>query len=309
MSSNIFARYIWLVDLLRRKKRLTFAQISNSWAESGLGYGEPLPLRTFHNHRKAIEDIFDINILCDVADDYKYYIQDSQDLANDTLKSWFIDSFATLNQVQADAKLKGRIIYEDIPSGALWLTVIVDAMKQNRVLEITYQSFKKDTANTFVLEPYCVKVVNRRWYVIARNPHYKAVRIYALDRIKDLKIGDTPFVMDEDFSPDTYFDEYFGVMTDDMMPLETILVKVCGQSRRYLETLPLHHSQRLIKEVNDEDYSIFQYRLRPTYDFYQSLFSFIDSVEVISPDSVRAQVIAHAHKLLSRYRANVSNSD
>jgi hypothetical protein len=301
MSANIFARYIWLVDLLRRRKRLTFAQISHYWDESGLNSGDPLPLRTFHNHRKAIEDIFDINILCDMDDHYKYYIEDYEGLADDTLKTWFIDSFATLNQVQANAKLKGRIIYEDIPSGAVWLTVIVDAMKNNHVIEVTYQSFKKDTASTFILEPYCVKVVNRRWYVIARNPHYDAVRTYALDRIKDLKIGEGTFAIDADFRPDTYFLEYFGVMSDDKIPLERIRVKVFGQSRKYLETLPMHHSQRLVEDNAAEDYTIFEYHLRPTYDFYQSLFSFIESIEVLSPDSVKEQVVAHARNILSRY--------
>ncbi|MDD4847869.1 MAG: WYL domain-containing protein, partial [Bacteroidales bacterium] len=62
MASNIFGRYVWLIDTLRRRKRLTFKEINNLWVESGLSYGEgdELPLRTFHHHRKAISDIFDV---------------------------------------------------------------------------------------------------------------------------------------------------------------------------------------------------------------------------------------------------------
>ena len=75
MAANLFGRYVWLIDTLRRYKRLTFQEISELWQESGLGYGEELPLKTFHNHKKAIKDIFDVYIECDRKDDYRYYIK------------------------------------------------------------------------------------------------------------------------------------------------------------------------------------------------------------------------------------------
>ena len=65
MAANIFGRYVWLIDILLRYKSLTFQEISELWKESGLGYGEEMPLRTFHNHRNAIKDIFDVYIECD----------------------------------------------------------------------------------------------------------------------------------------------------------------------------------------------------------------------------------------------------
>lgn len=65
MAANLFGRYVWQIDTLRRYKRLTFQEISELWQESRLGYGEELPLRTFHNHQKTIKDIFDVYIECD----------------------------------------------------------------------------------------------------------------------------------------------------------------------------------------------------------------------------------------------------
>ena len=60
MAANLLGRYVWLMDILRRHKRLTFEEINELWQESGLSYGEELPLKAFHNHKKAIKDIFDI---------------------------------------------------------------------------------------------------------------------------------------------------------------------------------------------------------------------------------------------------------
>lgn len=97
MAANIFGRYVWLIDILRRYKRLTFQEISSLWQGSGLSYGEKLPLRTFHNHQKAIKDIFDVYIECDKKDGYRYYIDEPERLDNSNLYNWLISSYSALN--------------------------------------------------------------------------------------------------------------------------------------------------------------------------------------------------------------------
>ena len=70
-ASNLFNRYIWLVDIIYRRGSITFEEINASWQRSMLNLdGDDLPLRTFHNHRKAIEQMFDINIECDKRNGY-----------------------------------------------------------------------------------------------------------------------------------------------------------------------------------------------------------------------------------------------
>ena len=74
--SNLFNRYVWLVDTIYRRGRITFEEINERWMRSQLNEtGDEIPLRTFHNHRKAIEQMFDINIECDKRDGYVYYIE------------------------------------------------------------------------------------------------------------------------------------------------------------------------------------------------------------------------------------------
>ena len=193
MAANIIGRYVWLVDTLRRYKRLTFKEINELWQESGLGYGDVFPKRTFHNHQKAIVDLFDVYIECDRKDGYRYYLDEPERLEGNNFRSWLLSSYATLNQIQADSKLEKRILFEDIPSGQLWLTTIANAMRRNRVLAITHQGFGRPEPSTFEIEPYLLKVVRRRWYVLARSPYYSernkakgrepenVYRVYALE--------------------------------------------------------------------------------------------------------------------------------
>ena len=62
MTRDLFRRYIWLVETVYSSGRITFEEIANKWKRSSLNNGTSLVLRTFHNHRAAIEELFGILI-------------------------------------------------------------------------------------------------------------------------------------------------------------------------------------------------------------------------------------------------------
>ncbi len=310
MASNLFGRYVWLVDVLLRHKRLTFEEISRLWQDSGLSYGEELPLRTFHNHQKAIKDIFDVYIECDRKDGYRYYIDEPGRLTGNNLRSWLISSYATMNQIHADNKLEERIIFENIPSGQTWLTAITEAMRNNHVLSITHQGFGKSEPNTFDIEPYVLKVAKRRWYVVARSPFYSernkregvdlndVYLVYALDRISCVRDTGRTFKMKKEFDVDKYFEGCCGVITSDE-PVQRIVLLAYERLADYLRTLPLHESQREFE--GDDGSALFEYRLKPTFEFYQLVLAQGDQVEVLEPQAVRDEMRNFAQNMLSYY--------
>lgn len=310
MAANLFGRYVWLMDILRRYKRLTFQEINELWQESGLGYGEELPLKTFHNHKKAIKDIFDVYIECDRKDGYRYYIDEPERIEGNNLRSWLISSYATLNQIQADNKLEDRIIFEEIPSGQTWLTCIADAMRRNHVLSITHQGFGKPEPSTFDIEPYFLKVVKRRWYVVARSPYYSernkeqgvkpsdVYLVYALDRISDIQDTGRTFKMKKNFDVHSYFEGCCGIITSNESS-QKIVLRAYNGFADYLRTLPLHESQREIG--SDDESTLFEYHLKPTFDFYQLVLAQGDQVEVLKPESVRNEMRNFAKNMLDYY--------
>ena len=310
MAANLFGRYVWLMDILRRYKRLTFQEINELWQESGLGYGEELPLKTFHNHKKAIKDIFDVYIECDRKDGYRYYIDEPERIEGNNLRSWLISSYATLNQIQADNKLEDRIIFEEIPSGQTWLTCIADAMRRNHVLSITHQGFGKPEPSTFDIEPYFLKVVKRRWYVVARSSYYSernkeqgvkpsdVYLVYALDRISDIQDTGRTFKMKKNFDVHSYFEGCCGIITSNESS-QKIVLRAYNGFADYLRTLPLHESQREIG--SDDESTLFEYHLKPTFDFYQLVLAQGDQVEVLEPESVRDEMRNFAQNILDFY--------
>lgn len=290
-TSNLFNRYVWLVDLIYRNGDISFEEINDHWCRSSLNQdGDDLPLRTFHNHRAAIEEMFDIIIDCDKRNGYKYFIENANDMERGEVRSWLLNTFAVNNLINESHKLKKRILFEEIPSGRKYLTALIEAMRDHISVEMTYQSFWRDAPRTFAIEPYCVKVFKQRWYVIANTPHYdtNSIRIYSLDRITALNTTTEKYSYPKNFDPQGYFQDCFGIIVDENIKTELISIKANATKSKYLRALPLHHSQEET-EIGEDD-SIFQYYLRPTYDFVQELLSHGDEIEVLKPKSLKKEI-------------------
>ena len=290
-TSNLFNRYVWLVDIIYRRGEVTFEEINECWLRSVFNPEvDDIPLRTFHNHRIAIEQMFDINIECDKRNGYKYHIENTDDMKRGGIQRWLLNTIAVNNLINESHKLKHRIIFENIPSGQMYLTLVIEAMRDSLSIEITYQSFWIDTPYTFDVYPYCIKVFKQRWYLIAFSPNKSQILIYALDRIKNMSITNVEFSLPKDFDGDTFFADCFGIIEGEGKKAENVLLKVNKNQASYIRSLPLHHSQK--ETENNPDYSIFSYYIKPTFDLRQELLSHGAEVEVLAPKWFRDEIAA-----------------
>ena len=122
MANNRLNRYAWLVDVIRRHEYITLTDISDKWQKSSLNdIGEPLPERTFHNHRKSIEELFGIEIKFNKA--RGYYLATPGELSDD-MSEWLLTSLSVSTAVNESKDLKDRIIFAEMPSGKRFLTDI-----------------------------------------------------------------------------------------------------------------------------------------------------------------------------------------
>ncbi len=299
MSHSLFNRYIWLVDTIFRAGSITFEEINERWLRTEMSEGKEIPLRTFHNHREAIEQMFDINIECSRRGGFKYYIEHAEDMERGGVRQWLLNTFAVNNLINESHKLKSRILFEEIPSGQKFLTSAIEAMRDGVRLELTYQSYGSYEPKTFQLEPYCVKVFKQRWYLFGRNPRYEEPRIYALDRMQVLEPTTEKFKMPKSFDPEAFFSDSFGIIIGDDSKVEEVKIKVKGAQATYIRALPLHHSQEEVKMIRD--FSIFRYYIKPSFDFKQELLSHGAAVEVIKPEWFRNEIMKTVKELRVLY--------
>lgn len=296
---NYFNRYVWLIDVISRYGHITKRDIDGLWSCSSLNdrHEKEIPERTFHNHREAIRGIFGIEIAFDRG--LGYYIDNPEELDGDGIRSWLLESMSLSNILRESADMRSRILFEKVPSSSKWLSVIVNAMRDSKALEMTYQSFKRTEPTTFETHPYCLKVFRQRWYMLARAIGKEGLRIYSLDRIIDIKVLDKTLELPAGFDAADFFSDYFGIIIGHNVQPSTLVLKATAEQAKYLESLPFHPSQTAI-EVTPE-YTIFQYRLVPTFDLKQEILSRGSTLEVLSPDWFRKEIVDELHKTLQKY--------
>ncbi|MCM1036514.1 MAG: WYL domain-containing protein [Bacteroides sp.] len=284
-ASELFNRYIWLVDLIYRTDGITREEINRYWSRSqyNIDNEDEIPERTFHRHKDAIKELFDIDIYCDRSDCRKYKIANRDEMERGGVRAWLLNMFAVNALINESLHLKRRILFEDIPSGQSFLSPIIMAMRDGCAIDIEHRKFDSSPRHV-VIEPYCVKVFRQRWYVLGHRTHDGAMRVYALDRILSLKQTETKFNLPKDFDADVYFSESIGVILDAHEP-ELIELRAMYGQQNYFRSLPLHHSQT--EKERNQDYSVFTFFLRPTFDFIQELLKYGASVEILSPQWLR----------------------
>ncbi|MDR0961233.1 MAG: WYL domain-containing protein [Mediterranea sp.] len=299
MVKDIFTRYIWLTETIHQAGRITLSELNNRWLRTDMSEGKEIAERTFHRYRTAIEEIFDINIACDKRSN-EYYIEDVDDVEHKGLRAWLLDTFTVSNLLHESHNLRHRILMEDIPSGRQFLTTIIHAMRDGKVLQMAYQPFWQQPI-TYHIAPYCIKLFKQRWYVVARRIERDVVRIYSLDRMRSLQPTAETFEVPANFSGREFFMHSFGIVTKDDTPPCTVYIKVYGRKRDYIRTLPLHSSQEEIEIA--EAYSIFSYYLAPTADFVQEILSYGNQMEVTAPDSLRMLMAQNVKQMYCLYHA------
>lgn len=300
---SLIRKYVWLIDTIYRAKKISFKEINERWRRDvDMSRGEDLSVRTFKRWLNNIGDIFGLYVENERCGDYRYSIENIEDITDGGLQSWLFNTFAVSNALTGCMGIKDRIQLEYVPSGELYLQPIIDAMKENRVINITYKSYWEDCQNNYDVQPLCLKLFRQRWYVIVHgNDEEDAYTwICALDRILSLQKTDKTFTMPKDWDVQAYFDGFIGVIRDEDYDKEIVKIKMNAKQANYLRDLKIHRSQQEA-ERNDE-YSIFTYCLRPTFDFQQELLWNADKVEVLEPQWLRDEMADIIQKMLDLYK-------
>lgn len=293
--AKIFQQYIWLVNTLRQYKRLSLEEISDLWIKDQVIGGSPLTRASFIRHKDAILNMFGIIIECDLDRGYKYNIANPEVLDDESIERWMLSTMTVSTVLSDSVSLRERILLENVPAGEEYLQTIIQAIKSNRQLLITYKRFGNESYDKTV-SPYALKLFHQRWYLLTFTGRHYAT--YSLDRMLAVTLSNETFEMPEDFSPQDYFSEYFGVLTDET-PLEHVVIRAYGRTPDYLRTLPLHASQREL--LQNEDYTDFSIDIRPTPDFIGQLLNHADGVEVLEPAALRLKIREILEQTLNRY--------
>ena len=292
---DLINRYIWLVDTLTRYDRLTRKEINELWRRSAYGDGNDMPERTFFYYRRAIEENFHIDILCDKLG--RYYIDPGQRQQNKSVTNWLLESYAANSAMKQSAIPTERVSVEDVPSAREHLPTVLGAIGDCSKLRFTYAGFSRTRPEeNIVFHPYFVKRYKQRWYMIGLKEKSKDVRTYALDRVKEMTTIGENFVM-PDITPEPFFSNLIGV-TDPKGEVKEVVIQASPTQAKYFRALPFHATQE--EKVGDR-YSVFTYRLRLNYELVHELLSYGSALKVLAPRELVVMITNELRATLSLY--------
>ena len=304
-GQGLISKYVWVINTILQAGKISFEELNRKWLRNTeISRGVEIPKRTFDHWKMAIADIWGLHIENEGNGEYRYFIRNEKEIRENGLRAWFYNAFCVSNALVSSQSIKDRILLEYVPSGQKYLQSIIEAMKENRVLNITYHDYNKNDENSFDVHPYCVKLFRQRWYLVARrtNTYYynKEPFVYMLDCIKDLQAKDETFEMPKNWSAEDFFDGCFGIDADQRIDKQLVKLKVSAGRANNIRDLPMHKSQ---KEVEcNEEYSIFSYYLRPEFDFQQELLWNGEDIEVLEPAWLRKEMARRILRMRIKYK-------
>ncbi|PIE97425.1 MAG: WYL domain-containing protein, partial [Polaribacter sp.] len=156
---------------------------------------------------------------------------------------------------------------------------ILHAIKNQVLIKFQHQKFWEDEITERTLEPYALKEARNRWYLIGKD-------------LKDNKIKNFALVNE-------YYKYSFGIKAWGNDKPEEVVLSFSEMQGRYIKTLPLHHSQEILKD-NENEFKI-RLKLYVTYDFIMELLSFGKEVKVIKPKSLINEMKVIYQECLEKY--------
>ncbi len=250
--------------------------------------------RTFQRDILDIASIYGIEIESDRSQS-KYFIKDDLE---ETHSQRLRENFEILNAIRLSKSLGNSLVFEERRSlGTQNMAGLLHAIQNRLKVTFDYHKFYDDTDSKREVMPIALKEARNRWYLIGKDLD-STIKNFALDRIVSLLITEIKF------KPIAYnvhkeYRDCFGIINGTGEETVEVTLSFHPKQGLYIKSLPLHHSQKLLMENEDE--LRFKYFIRPTYDFKMELLSYGDQVRVVEPKSLRIQIQEQLKNALNAY--------
>jgi predicted DNA-binding transcriptional regulator YafY len=293
-------RLMITAELLKRKpKGITFQETNDYLERQFFERGLELKFseKTFKRDRELIAEVLGLKSNFNRSTGKFQIVNDELDVETDNV-------FDNILLIDAYRQSKGNadiMLFEKRKARGLnHLNGILHAIQNKKIISFNYNRFYEREPEKCVVNSYALKEFKYRWYLLAKykNGENAGLKIFGLDRISDLEIFNSSFVR-KDFQVEDVFKNSFGIFTTlNEKPSEIVLSFTAFQGK-YIKSLPLHHSQEILED-NENELKI-KLTLVPTYDFVQEILSQGNSVEVVSPESFRTEILEMIEEMRGNY--------
>jgi predicted DNA-binding transcriptional regulator YafY len=281
-------RYTLEIEKIRRGQFPSFQEIKDYLFEHGFEIGD----RTIQRDIEQIRFEFGIEIKYN-RDKNGYYIDYENSL---NIESFFrfleiVNTAELLTESLLESKDSLKHISFDTGGGLKGienLKPLLKAIKDNRKISFTHFNFHTEKSRKYTLKPYLLKEYQNRWYVVGIIGGFNEFRTFGIDRIENLEIKTETFKPDKKLNPIEMFNKTIGLVYSENTP-QTIVLSFTPTQGKYVKTLPLHSSQRIL--IDDEQECRISLDVVPNYELTQQILKHGETVNVIKPQWLKDEIM------------------
>ncbi len=300
MTKN--GKCLWIVDTLLRSGGLSLRELNDRWKNSSLCEKSDTVRfheRTFARYKDFIADEYNIDIEYSSVTN-KYHITNRDEVKHNALYTYLLSAFRVAELNTQALKHRDKLMLEPVPTGVEHLAAILQAIDKGYTVQFDYTSYyKPEPIRDWEVIPCFLRIFEGRWYLIAELTDHSSTRRLALERISGLRITGNRVEPSSDITPEEFYFDCYGIIREEERKPCLICLKADKQQCNYLRALPLHESQE--ETETTEEYSVFTYYLRPSFDLFQRILWMREKVEIIAPKNVREEMAEIVRKLAEIY--------
>ncbi|MBP9922356.1 MAG: WYL domain-containing protein [Bacteroidia bacterium] len=177
--------------------------------------------------------------------------------------------------------------------GIDFLGELYNAILYKKVLSVLYRPFENAEANEVIIHPYFLKQYSSRWFLFGYSPFNEKYNWnLAIDRIESIDEIRQSFHENTEIDWSEYFEDIIGVTKIENAPVENIVLHFYGRTGNYIETKPIHESQK--SKWIDEDVLEVRIKVIRNFELERLILSYGSNVKVIEPLDL-AKIIDNIH--------------
>lgn len=183
---------------------------------------------------------------------------------------------------------KPIIHFDRVPDlkGLRLLNPLYNHIVRKNTLRIMYKSFTAKHPGEYIIYPYLLKEFRNRWFLFGSTVKDLVLYNLALDRIESIEPVDIPYMENPRFDSKHFFDDVIGVSKNINNKSQIIKFWADPEQSMYIKTKPVHPSQQLLEENEEDGSCIFSVDVVVNFEMYSVFMSYGPGIRIIYPRSV-----------------------
>ncbi len=173
---------------------------------------------------------------------------------------------------------------------------VSQAAVQKRLIEIVYYTMSRKSQTRRKVAPFKIWFFDGTFYLIGHCGLREDIRIFALDRIKELVVTDESFEMPEDLNIDDFMKSSFGVFYG--RPVK-VRVWFAADVAEYIREKIWHDTQKIASQKDGS--IIYEAEVAGTQEIKFWILRWGAKAKALEPESLRKEIRLEAEAMLENY--------